>query len=173
MVAAMLCHLHCHQTGVHHSFDITGIRPLDKMTTGEKEYTPTDWREFRRIRVWEMHQMGYKQTEIALALGLSQGGVSQIIARAKNDGLQGLKRRKPPGAKPRLNYKQKQELLEKLKQPPESFNLKGPAWTTKTIARMIEQEFGVTYHPDYIGALLRSLGWRRSDARTKLRKSSN
>jgi DNA-binding transcriptional regulator LsrR (DeoR family) len=36
------------------------------------ESTPKNWREYRRLRVWDMHRQGYKQQEIADALGLTQ-----------------------------------------------------------------------------------------------------
>jgi predicted transcriptional regulator len=67
-------------------------------TTNPSE--PQNYREYRRLRAWEMHQQGYRQQAIADALGLTQGAVSQII-----------------------------------------------------------KEFGVQYHPDYIGPLLRQMGW--------------
>jgi len=123
--------------------------------------TTQDWREYRRQRVWEMHEQGYKQQAIAGALGLSQGGVSHIIARGKAGGVEALRYRKPAGAKSKLTVEQKQELLDKLEQGAENFKFSGDVWTTKRIARMIEEEFGVKYHSDYIGPLLRSLGWSR------------
>lgn len=118
-----------------------------------------DWREYRRQRVWEMHEKGYKQQAIAEALGLSQGGVSQIISRAKSGGKEALRQRKPSGAKSRLTAEQKAELLKKLEQGAESFGFSGDVWTTKRIAKLIEEEYGVKYHHDYIGPFLRSLGW--------------
>jgi transposase len=47
------------------------------------------------------------------------------------------------------------------------FLLKGPLargyrtnlWTTKRIAQLIEEEFGVPYHPNHIGRLMHRLGW--------------
>ena len=124
-----------------------------------KVANPADWREYRRMRVWEMHQQGYKQQAIAAALGLSQGGVSYIIRRAQEGGVEALQRKKAPGAKPRLNDEQKEALLAKLEQGAEAFGFEGDVWTTKRIAQMIREEFGVSYHHDYIGPLLRNLGW--------------
>ncbi len=111
------------------------------------------------MRVWQMHKQGYKQQAIAEALGLSQGGVSYIIKRAQEGGEEALQKKKAPGAKPRLNPEQKEELLAKLEQGSEAFGFEGDVWTTKRIAQMIHEEFGVSYHHDYIGPLLRSLGW--------------
>jgi transcriptional regulator len=33
----------------------------------------TNWREGRRLWAWELHQKGWKQHEIADALGVTQG----------------------------------------------------------------------------------------------------
>jgi putative transposase len=32
-------------------------------------------------------------------------------------------------------------------------------WTQARIQRVIEREFGVTYHPKHIGRLMKALGW--------------
>ena len=37
----------------------------------------------RRFRIWELHQQGWKQRAIATALGITQGAVSQTLARVK------------------------------------------------------------------------------------------
>ena len=66
-----------------------------------------EWREYRRRRVWEMHQQGYKQRAIARALGLSQGGVSQILQRVHRGGEAALQGRKAPGGQAKLTAEQK------------------------------------------------------------------
>jgi len=51
-------------------------------------------------------------------------------------------------------------LLAKLEQGAEAFGFEGDVWMTKRIAQMIREAFGVSYHHDDMGPLLRSLGWR-------------
>ena len=63
----------------------------------------TVWREGRRLRAWELKQEGWKQQDIARALGVSKGAVSQWMKRAKQEGMEALKHRPPPGAKARLS----------------------------------------------------------------------
>ena len=120
---------------------------------------PQNWREYRRLRVWEMHQQGHRQQAIADALGLTQGAVSQIIARAQAGGVAALRYRKPQGAKPRLTMAQKTALLDKLRQGATAHGFQGDVWTCERIAQLIKRTFDVSYHPDYIGPLLRQLGW--------------
>jgi transposase len=117
------------------------------------------WREYRRRRVWEMYGQGYTQRAIAQALGLSQGGVSQILQRVRAEGEAALRGRKAPGGQAKLTLAQKGRLLEMLAQGAEAFGFHGDVWTCERVAHLIETEFGVHYHADYIGPLLRSCGW--------------
>jgi transposase len=118
-----------------------------------------NWREYRRKRAWEMHQQGYKQQAIADALGLTQSGVSHIIRRAKEGGESALDHHSSPGAPRRLQDEQRQQLLLELAKGAEAHGYAGDVWTSERIAQFIEQRFQVKYHPDYIGPLLRQLGW--------------
>jgi transposase len=127
--------------------------------TQTKNATKPEWREYRRLRVWEMHRQGYKQSAIAAALGLTQPGVSQIIKRAKSGGEVALRQRKPKGAPTKLSQDQKADLLSKLEQGAEAHGYAGDVWTTGRIAQLIQKEYGVAYHADYIGPFLRACGW--------------
>jgi hypothetical protein len=42
---------------------------------------------------------------------------------------------------------------------PEAYGFRGQVWTCARIARVIEEEFGVRYHKDHVGRLLRELRW--------------
>ena len=121
----------------------------------------TDLREFRRFRAWELHRQGWKQQAIADVLGVTQGAVSQWLARAKEHGAEALRRRKAPGAKPRLTSEQKAQIPELLKQGPEAFGFRGDVWTRERVATVIRREFGVSYHPVHVGRILKALGWTR------------
>ncbi|WP_236600255.1 helix-turn-helix domain-containing protein [Ktedonobacter sp. SOSP1-85] len=68
----------------------------------KKEALPKDWREGRRLRAWQLYQQGWKQKDIAEALGVTEGAVSQWMRRAKKDGPDGLRHQPPPGPQPKL-----------------------------------------------------------------------
>src|ERR687895_1131005 len=76
----------------------------------------TNWREGRRLRAWELHQKDWKQRDIAEALGVTQGAVSQWLKRGRDGGVESLRHQPPPGAMPRLSSEQREQLLELLSQ---------------------------------------------------------
>lgn len=125
----------------------------------EKTGLPRDWREWRRMRAWELHGEGWTGQEIAEALGVSQAAVSQWLKRAREGGVEALRARPPRGAPPRLTAEQKAQLLEHLAAGAEAFGFYGDVWTLPRIVKVIKREFGVQYHSTHVGRLLRSLGW--------------
>jgi len=120
---------------------------------------PSDWREGRRLRAWALHEQGWKQRVIAQALGVTQGAVSQWIARGKAGGIEALRNRKSPGAPRRLSNHQREQLPRLLERGAEAYGFRGEIWTRARIAAVIKREFGVSYHRDHIGRLLTDVGW--------------
>lgn len=127
------------------------------MTNGKSMFQ--DWRESRRIRAWELKQLGWKQSDIAAALGVTKGAVSQWLKRAEQGGKEALRSRPTPGRPARLSPTQKAQIPDLLKQGPEAFGFRGGIWTAERVAAVIEKTFGVRYHPDHVGRLLRDAGW--------------
>src|SRR3712207_8222537 len=90
----------------------------------------TDWREGRRLRAFELKQLGWSQQRIAEALGVSKGAVSQWMKRARHGGgPKALKRRLAPGARPRLSEEQRVKVPELLERGAEADGFLGEAWT--------------------------------------------
>jgi transposase len=119
----------------------------------------TDWREGRRLRAWELKQQGWNQKAIAQALGVTEGAVSQWMKRAAENGLQGLKRRPPPGSFPRLSEEQRAQLPELLAKGAQHYGFLGQVWTQNRVRAVIQQVFGVSYHRDHIGRILTAIRW--------------
>lgn len=119
---------------------------------------PRDYREYRRLRAWELKQQGWKQKAIAEALGVTEGAVSQWLKRGRGGGVAALRRRVAAGPTLRLSAEQRARLPELLERGAEAFGFEGDVWTTKRIATVIRREFGVRYHPAHVSRLVRALG---------------
>jgi transposase len=117
-----------------------------------------DWREGRRLRAFELKEQGWKQTEIADALGVSEGAVSQWMKRARQEeGVQALRDKPPPGAPPRLSEDERARLPELVAQGAEAHGFRGEVWTCERVAQVIWREFGLRYHPAHVSRLLAKL----------------
>ena len=111
------------------------------------------------MRAWELHKQGWKQKDIATALGVSEGAVSQWLKKAKTQGVESLRHQPAPGAPSKLSQEQRAQLPTLLNQGAEAFGFRGQVWTTERVAVMIKQAFGVSYHPAHCSRLLRGLKW--------------
>jgi transposase len=121
-----------------------------------------DWREERRKRAWALQQQGWLQKDIAAALGVSEGAVSQWLKRAREQGgVAALARRPPPGMTPRLGVEQRTQLPALLARGAEAYGFRGDVWTARRVAQLIADTFGVRYHRDHVSRLLRQIGWSR------------
>ncbi len=121
-----------------------------------------DWREERRKRAWALKHEGWPQKQIATALGVSEGAVSQWMRRAREGGgVEALRRRPPPGTLPRLSVEQRAQLPALLARGAPAYGFPGDVWTADRVAVVIEQTFGVHYHRDSVSRILRACGWSR------------
>jgi transposase len=119
----------------------------------------TDWREGRRLRAWELKQQGWNQRQIARALGVTEGAVSQWMKRGRQGGgVEALRQRTSPGAPRRLNEEQRAQLKELLAQGAVAHGFRGDVWTCERVVEVIRKEFGVVYHRAHVSRLVRALG---------------
>jgi transposase len=117
-----------------------------------------DWREERRKRAWEPKQAGWSQKEIAEALGVTEGAVSQWMKSARAGG-EALKAHPAPGAKPRLTAEQQAQIPAVLAKGASAYGFAGEVWNSRRLAVALKREFGVNYHPDHCGYLVRKMGY--------------
>jgi transposase len=129
---------------------------MDEHTT---HLQPHDWKEYRRLRAWDLAQEGWKQCAIAQALGVTEGAVSQWLKRGRSQGKDALRRHPAPGPTPKLTAEQRDQLLALLRRGAEACGFRGDLWTTKRVAEIIERTFEVRYHPAHVSRLLRALDW--------------
>jgi transposase len=127
----------------------------------QKKHQPENWREARRLRAWELGEKGWRQTDIAEALGVTEGAVSQWLKQARQAGIEGLYHRKGGGPKPRLTNDQIEQLPSLLSHGAEAYGFRGDVWTRTRVAQVIKQHFGVRFSLSHVGRLLQQIGWSR------------
>jgi transposase len=116
-----------------------------------------DWREGRRRRAWELKEQGWKQQDIAAALGVTSGAVSQWRKRAREHGVEALRRHPAPGRQPRLTAEQLAQLPALVERGPAAYGFRGQVWTCRRVAAVIRRTFGVSYHPAPVSRLLHAV----------------
>ena len=123
---------------------------------------PSDWREARRFRAFELKQKGWRQTDIAEALGVSDSSVSHWMKKAREGGKEALKTSPRPGRPRKLSEEERTEKLPSLlEKGPEHFGFRGEVWTRKRVREVIKEEFGVEYDVSQVGRILGQIGWSR------------
>src|SRR5258708_4206396 len=125
---------------------------------GVATHMPT-WREGRRFRALELKQEGWSQREIAEALGVTEGAVSQWMKAVQMQGPRALAAHPQPGAPPKLGPAEHRRLLALLAQGAAAQGLRGDVWICARVARLIAREFGVHYHKAHVSRLLKALNW--------------
>jgi len=129
------------------------------MTWQPKKLTREQMAERRAegIRLLQAREMS--QVQIARHLGVSEATISKWKKVLEESGPTGLDTRKASGRPPKLSSAQKEQLVEKLEEGALAAGFPTEQWTQARVKKVIEQEFGVSYHRDYISRLLKGLGW--------------
>ena len=99
------------------------------------------------------------QAQIARYLGVSEAAVSQWKRKLEQAGPDALQPRTATGRPAKLDAAARQALVEKLEAGALAAGFPTEQWTQARVKQVIEGEFGVSYHRDYISRLLHDLGW--------------
>lgn len=94
-----------------------------------------------------------------MALGVSEGAVSRRLETAHRGGKAALRSRRHPGGPAKLTPSQRRLIPDFLSHGSEAYGFRGDLWTTARVARVIAEEFGVSYHKGHVSRLLQRLQW--------------
>jgi transposase len=115
--------------------------------------------ERRRHRAITLLENGHAPVDVARMLGVDRRTVRRWKAAYRKRGAKGIEARPTPGRPPKLDRRQRVRLERLLLKGARKAGYASDLWTCPRIADVIAEQFGVVYHRDHIGRLLRSLGW--------------
>ena len=115
--------------------------------------------ERRRNRAIGLLEQGYQPVEVAQMVGVDRRSVRRWNAAYRARGPEGLTRKPVPGRPRKLDETGRKRLEALLLKGAKATGFPTDLWTCPRVAQVIRSRFGVRYHVDHIGRLLRSLGW--------------
>jgi transposase len=116
-------------------------------------------KEWRRLRALHLKEAGWKQRDIATAMDVTESAVSQWLAVARANGPAALHSHMSHGGVPKLTPDQKHLIPDFLWHGAEAYGFRGEFWTCRRVARILGQEFGVSYSKSQVSRLLKAMGW--------------
>ena len=111
------------------------------------------------MQALDLEQQGWKQRDIAIALGVSKGAVSRWLAAERADGRDALRAHPRPGPSPKLAPEKVRLIPDFLWHGPEAYGFPGEFWTCDRVADVLWEEFGVSYSRSQVSRILKRLNW--------------
>lgn len=115
--------------------------------------------ERRRLRAVTLLDDGYQPVEVARMIGVDRRSVRRWKAAYRDGGREALIPLPAPGRPPKLDVHARAQLRKMLLKGAQGAGFPTDLWTCPRVAQVIHDRFGVRYHEDHIGRVLRSLGF--------------
>ena len=118
-----------------------------------------DIKVYKRLVFLKLLYGGATLAEAADNVGVSEGTASNWVERWNEGGLGKLTPNFGGGRPPKLDKAQQEQLIERLRE--------GQPWKKQEIQHLLDEEFDVEYHPNYLPTFLDDLGLHYAIPRTK------
>jgi transposase len=115
--------------------------------------------ERRRHKAINLLSEGWSPVEVARHVGVDRRSVRRWRAAHDRDGPDGVALRPAPGRPSKLDARARLRLEKLLLKGARASGFPTDLWTCPRVGEVIRQAFGVDYHVDHLGRVLRSLGW--------------
>jgi transposase len=129
------------------------------------------YRVAKRLQAVVLNAEGRTSGELAGILKAPRSKVSEWLSRYQAYGVDGLLEGYRSGRPPQLSEPQRKQLGDILDSGPVAYGLDSGVWTSPMIAWVIEEEFGVTYHPGHVRKFLHGLGFSMQRPRRLLARA--
>jgi transposase len=116
--------------------------------------------ERRRCLAVQRVAEGYYTTgEVADFLDVDPSSVRRWLAAFRQHGAASLAARPAPGRPPKLTPAQERIVCRWLADNPTDLGFPTQLWTTGRLKQLIDEEWGISFHPHYLAAWLRQRGY--------------
>lgn len=129
------------------------------MTRQPTKLTRDQMAERRNEGVRPLKAGALNQAEISRHLGVTEAAVSKWKKLLDTSGRRPLAARKATGRLPKKSAIEREELGTILKKGALAAGFSTEQWTQARVKQVIQRQFGVEYHRDYISRLLHGMGW--------------
>ena len=128
--------------------------------------------ERRRRRAVQLVEQGESPTLVARIFGVRIPTIHRWRRMAQKP--HGLDARPIPGPTPRLSNYHLRKLERLLRQGAKKHGWPNELWTADRVTRLIQQRFGVSFHPEHVRKILkRRLGWTSQKPKRKARERND
>ena len=135
-------------------------KTVDKLFRLKKEAEVDGaYRVARRIHTVILNHEGKTSGDIAGILKTPRSRVFEWLKNYESYGYEGVLEGYRSGRPSQLMKQERSILCDIIDSGPVAYGFLGGIWTSPMIARVIEQEFAVSYHPGHVRRLLHQLGF--------------
>ena len=129
------------------------------------------YRVATRIHAIVLNMEGKTAPEIADILKVHRSKVSIWLRNWQENGMDGILEGHRSGRPPAISAAQRQVLADILDSGPVAYGFTSGVWTSPMVARVIKEEFSVTYNPAHVSRILHDIGFSVQRPRKMLAKA--
>lgn len=129
------------------------------------------YRVATRLHAVVLNMEGKSAPEIADILKVHRSKVSIWLRNWQENGMDGILEGHRSGRPPAMSAAQRQDLADILDSGPVAYGFTSGVWTSPMVARVIKEEFSITYNPAHVSRILHDIGFSVQRPRKTLAKA--
>ena len=129
------------------------------------------YRVATRLHAVVLNMEGKSAPEIADILKVHRSKVSIWLRNWQENGMDGILEGHRSGRPPAMSAAHRQDLADILDSGPVAYGFTSGVWTSPMVARVIKEEFSITYNPAHVSRILHDIGFSVQRPRKTLAKA--
>lgn len=147
-------------------------KKIQKLVTLSKQALRAGaYRVAARLHAIVLNMEGKTAPEIADILKVHRSKVSIWLRNWQENGMDGILEGHRSGRPPAMSTAQRQHLADILDSGPVAYGFTSGVWTCPMVARIIEEEFSITYNPAHVSRILHDIRFSVQRPRKTLAKA--